>query len=415
MKCNLRFAAILICAVSAIALQAQTRSAIAYVHASRVAVRVQPSATATAAGFVTTNTSVEIQERAGEWCRVQSTSPPLSGFVACRFLGAAPVSLEAVAARLLDANLSPRDRLDWQSRGFWIAPSVVRLQSVGADMTDALLPGTVRDQESMTGTPNRQPNAEFEAMKARLAAGVVPDARDYVPRSIDRSEGYYWEPLQSAVKRTRRPTITTSLFRADEPLFVVALRPFGLDEQGEVAIGLADALSAVHRVPFRVRMLEPVGYYHGGPIGVWDISSVGMRFDKPVTLHAVTARGGTTGLEVSSMRGPIGNQPCGGSALSVAGKRVNSQWAAAILAWAGKSWASAPTVTTTQIGGKTKYERLTVESVDLNGDKVGDFLAWTGFAPAVVEEGGAIPWKAVFANVEGTWVLVALAQGSDCT
>jgi hypothetical protein len=276
-----------------------------------------------------------------------------------------------------------------------------------------LLTEAAREQEGTTEKPYRQPNAEFDAMKARLVAGVVPDPRDYTPRSIEGSEHYYWEPVQLAMKRTPLPAVTSSFFRADEPLFAVALRPFGLDEQGPLAIGLADALSAVHRVPFRMRVLAPAGYYYGGPIGIWDISSVGMRFEKPVVLHAVAARGGTTGLEVSSVRGPIGEQPCSGPKMSVVGKRQNAQWTAASLAWAGKPAASTPAVTATQIGGNTKYERLTVESVDLNGDKIPDFVAWTGLAEAVVQ--AEIPWKAVFANVEGKWLLVALAQGLDCT
>jgi hypothetical protein len=96
--CDLRLAAILISAISGVALAAQTSSTTAYVHASRVALRAQPSATAPAAGYLTTNTAVDIQERSGEWCRVRSVSPPLSGFVACRFLGDAPLTLEAVAA-----------------------------------------------------------------------------------------------------------------------------------------------------------------------------------------------------------------------------------------------------------------------------------------------------------------------------
>jgi hypothetical protein len=412
--CDLRLAAILISAISAIALGAQTSSTTAYVHASRVALRAQPSATAPAAGYLTTNTAVDIQERSGEWCRVRSGSPLVAGFVACRFLGDGPLTLEAVVARLREENLSPRDRLDWASRGFWIAPSIVRLESVGVQMTEVLLPDAVRYQEMLSGSPHRQPNAEFDAMKARLAAGVEPDARDYTPRSTEGPERYYEEPVQRAMKRTSLPQISRSFFRAGEPLLAVALRPFGLDEQGGVAIGLADALSAVHRVPLKMRVLEPVGFYHGGAIGVWDIRLVGVTFAKPVTLHGITARGDVTGLEISSMRAPIGNQPCTGSAMAVVARRVNSRWLAATFAWAGKPAASTPTVTTTQIAGKTQFERFTAESVDLNGDKVADFLGWTGLMAAVIQE-GAIPWKAVFANVEGKWVLVAFIQGEDCT
>ena len=412
--CDLRLAAILVSAIFGTVLGAQTSPPTAYVHASRVALRAQMSTTAPAVGYLTTNTAVDIQERSGEWCRVRSASPPQSGFVACRFLGDAPLTLEAVAVRLGEENLPPRDRLDWVSRGFWIAPSIVRLESVGAQMTEVLLSDAAREQEMLTGTPRRPPNGEFDAMKRRLAAGVVPDARDHTPRSGEGTERYYDESVQRAMKRTPLPQISPSFFRAGEPLFVVALGPFGLAEQGGIAIGLADALSAVHQMPLTMRVLAPVDFYHGGPIGVWDISLVGVTFAKPVTLHGITTRGDVTGLEISSLRAQMGNQPCTGSAMSVVSKRVNSRWLAASLGWAGKPAASIPTVTTTQIAGKTQIERFTAQSFDLNADKVADFLAWTGLMAAVIEE-GAIPWKAVFANVEGKWVLVAFVHGVDCT
>jgi hypothetical protein len=250
-------------------------------------------------------------------------------------------------------------------------------------------------------------------MKARLAAGVVPDGRDYTPRVIEGLDRYS-EALRLARKRVPLPNATPSFFHSGEPLIVVALRPFVLEQQGDIAIGLADALSAVHQVPFRVRVLRPVGFYHGGPIGVWDISLVGVTFANPVTLHAITARGETTGLTISSIRAQIGEQPCTGRVMSLVAKRANSRWPAATIGWTGKPAASTPAITTRQAGGQDKHERLTVESVDLNGDRIADFVAWTGLRPAILEE-GSFRWKAVFANVEGKWVLVAFAQDEECT
>jgi hypothetical protein len=393
---------------------AQTTPSVAYVHASRAAIRSQPSATAPAAGYVTTNTRVEVDARSGEWCKVRTKSVPAPGFIACRFLGEAPLTLEAIDAKLADSRLSPQERLDWESRGFWIAPSLLRLQSVGAAMDVALLSEKAYSEEMSIGRANRPSNAEFDAMKTRLAAGIIPAAHDARPRSIEGSEKYYWEPLQAAMKRIALPKVAASFFRADEPLFALALRPFGLNEQGMTALGLADALSAVHRVPLNVRVLAPAGYYHGGPIGTWDISAVGIRFNEPVMVHAITARGEPTGLAVSSMRGPIGNQPCTGYAMSVIGKRLNSRWLAATLAWVGKAATTTPTVATTQSDGTGKYDRVTAERVDLNGDKIADFLIWTGVWRSILDE-GELGWKAVFANVDGKWVLVAFAHHEECT
>ena len=86
----------------------------------------------------------------------------------------------------------------------------------------------------------------------------------------------------------------------------------------------------------------------------------------------------------------------------------------AILAWAGKPPSSAAAAVTTAPVGGSKYARFTAQAVDLNGDEIEDFLLRTGLAPAVVEPGDLI-WKAVFANVDGKWVLAAFAQGLDCT
>jgi hypothetical protein len=245
-------------ALVAMVVHGRTQTEVAYVHASRVAVRAQPLAAAAVAGYVTTNTRVEVEERAGDWCRVRSASLVHAGFVACRFLADAPLTLDAVASKLADATLSPRAELDWESRGFWIAPSLVRFELVGERMEDALPTQAHRSNEMQVARPSRFPNAEFDAMKARLAAGVVPDGRDYTPRVIEGLDRYS-EALRLARKRVPLPNVTPSFFHSGEPLIVVALRPFVLEQQGDIAIGLADALGgapgAVPRARPAARML----------------------------------------------------------------------------------------------------------------------------------------------------------------
>jgi hypothetical protein len=150
---------------------AQAPASHAYVQASRVAVRAQPSATAAVADYLTTNADVEIEERNGEWCRIRSGT--IRGFMACRLLGNAKLTIEAIDAKLREPKLPPRVALDWESRGFWVSPSLARLVAVGYRIEDDYLTPARKRAESMTGNLARPPNAEFDAMKRRLGKGVV--------------------------------------------------------------------------------------------------------------------------------------------------------------------------------------------------------------------------------------------------
>ena len=263
----------------------------------------------------------------------------------------------------------------------------------------------------LIGTPLRTVSIEFDAMKTRLAEGVIPAVGGVTSRF---PENTYPEPLLRALKRVPLPAAKQSYFHDGDPLHVIALRPFTLREQGYEAVPLADVLSTVHHVPYRMRVRTPIAYAHSGPVGMWDIGSVSVKFDRPVMLHAVTASGDLSALAISSIVAPVGQQPCTGHAMSYTATPANVRWNAAILAWAGKPPSSgAASVASTQTPGR-KYDRFTTQVVDVNGDEIADFLLRVGLTPAIVDPGDLV-WKAAFANVGGKWVLAGFAQGLDCT
>ena len=65
------------------------------------------------------------------------------------------------------------------------------------------------------------------------------------------------------------------------------------------------------------------------------------------------------------------------------------------------------------LGGRGQYQKRLVETVDLDGDGVADFSLWSGLDQAVASTDTF--WKAVYANLGGTWRLVVYRQEEDCT
>jgi hypothetical protein len=325
------------------------------------------------------------------------------GLLAC-----AHASIATSTARGMQRQ-TPADKeaLDRESRAFWNEPSLRRLVNVGFAMEQALLSSELVEREMMDGRPRRPQNADFEAMKARLAKGVVVNARTLpaLPPA--------YEPIAKAMKRATLPQTRLSYFRHDEQPYAIALRPFGLDSS-EDGVGLADALSAIQKIPLKVERFEPVVAGNFRPLGVWDISEADVRFGTEAIVHAVSTNGVGTGFTISSMRVSLGNQPCGNGGATIEGRPMNGSWMSAAVAWVGKAApATKATVTTRTLGGSGRYDKLTIETIDLDGDRVPDLSIWGGVEPPVVTV--ETYWKAVFVNVGGKWLLLGFNQEADCT
>jgi hypothetical protein len=267
----------------------------------------------------------------------------------------------------------------------------------------------------------RARNIELEAMKTRLAEGVI--AAGPVPDSYRSGPWADVEPpehLSKALAREALATARPSYFGRRDVPFAIPVAPFKLTDALYAAVSMVDALSVVHQTPFRARVLTGPTYNGNSDliIGVWDAGKIGVTFDGEALIHGVTPRGRSVAVVVESLTIQLGNDYCGRSPLgiktrSVKGSRLDS----AIVAWVGKPPVDGKaTVNVRRSDGQGEYDKLVIEDVDLDGDGVGDLSVWSGrFEYLVGGDGPEGHWKAVFANVVGTWKLVGYDQSDDCT
>ena len=318
------------------------------------------------------------------------------------FLSAACVGGAAPGAQ--DADEQHRRQVEAR---WWTSPSLVGFGDFG-DLLASSVWKEPHDTPEKLDLPRRP---EFEAMKERLADGIVV-SRDLAPQQEIADAYYISDRVQALIKQhVPLPAIRASHFGPGEPAFVAALSPFTLADLGA---DFVDALSAWHQVPFRAIVLQPSKPgLHGGILGSWDVGQMGVTFARPVRVHAVTAAGRLTGADVISMKVSFDTH-CGAPALEVRATALNASWRSATVGWLGKPpLRGRGSVTTRTAGGSGKYDRLVIESIDLDSDKVPDFLTLSGMEPEIAS--AETRWKLVFGNVAGAWKLLASAQEADCT
>ena len=288
---------------------------------------------------------------------------------------------------------------------FWEAPSLQAFMSLGDSLDLAMGPDGMRVEEE-TRTLHRKVLPPFEAVKKRLAEGIV--VHGPVSSRTLYVDGLP-DPLKKNITRAQLPSIRPSFFGSDEP-YVVPLRPFTLAHQ---FVEFADALSAVHKVPVRMKVLGPAKMGPHGVLGVWDVGTVGISFDTPVRVHGVAANGAATGADITSFRADF-TTLCGQPGLNTINARgINPGWRGAILAWIGTSPEGTAHIATQQINGATQYDKLVIDTIDVDRDGVPDFSVWSGIEEAVASTDTF--WKGVFVNMAGKWELLAFAQEADCT
>jgi hypothetical protein len=420
-----RRAVLLIAAVACCASQAaaQPSGERAYVQASRVSVRGAPSTAAAVVGYLTTNAEVRIESRQGEWCRIAPRVGSAAAFVSCAFLANAALTEETIRAKLADQRLSPKERLDWASRAFWVSPSLTRWVDVGQLMEEASsIESTV---EGPKGKKRRAQRADFDAMKQQLEQGVTvttPPAEPY----FYTSRGGSPDPIEIARRRAALPVARPSYFGEHDVPYAVPIAPFGLGDALHAAVGLVDALSAVHRTAFRSRIVTPAreleGHALGGTdtwlSGAWDAGTIGVTFDKEALIHGVTARGRSVAVRVDALTIQLEDESCPRTPLGFRTRLVKGpRLASALLAWVGKPPIDGQTtVAVRRFGGKGSAAKLVIEDLDLDGDGVADFSVWAGrYRYLIADNGTEGYWKAIFANVAGRWRLVGYDQDDECT
>ena len=299
-----------------------------------------------------------------------------------------------------------RQTLAAEARAFWASPSISGFLAYGDTLTALLATDELRGREDAAGKPLRDPQPEYDAMKLRLTDAVIPRLRPVTPPG----PGYLPEPLTKAMARVSLPAARQSFFRTDDLAYVIPLLPFTLDDQGA---GMVDALSAFHRVSLRAQVLEGARTGQNSVIGAWDVGVLGVTFEEAVSVSAVTADGAITGATVSAVQ-VHADSSCSASGLSVTPTGINAQWRAAIVGWIGKPSFSTKGVAASRVlTGPGQYDKLVIDDIDLDGDRIADFFVVSGTEPPEISD--ETFWRAVYANVGGRWILAAFSQQADCT
>ncbi len=421
-----------------------------YVQASRVPLRSTPSAASTAQGYVTTNTQVRLLADKVEWCEVLDLESQVRGFCLCKYLAAKPLTMAEIQSHLIGtetSKISDRERLDWLSRAFWVKPSLTKWIAVGTAMESVLLSAETRQKEITGQKALRFKVPEFEAMKKRLAQGVVSK------ELVDLSSGIAVdniEYLKIARAKMKLPKVAPSLFKTGD-VFAMVGPPFSANDL-YIGISLVERLSLTANLPYRVAATEPAQYADFNPqlgtlsfqtvkgehnqkrrsgflqvsgafdiiVGVWDVSQVTVTFDKVPKLQGITRKGEPTEAGVESVTMPIGEQGggCGGNGMSVKTREISEKgkapWSSALMSWVGSPAVKGKsTVRTRKFKGADEWDALVIDDIDLDGDGTAEFSVWNGkYQPQISAQG---IWQAVFANVSGNWVVVSYNQDADCT
>ncbi|GHU31914.1 hypothetical protein FACS189497_13130 [Betaproteobacteria bacterium] len=335
-----------------------------------------------------------------------------------------------VEAQIANAELDARELLNWQSRAFWIAPSLTRWAAVGTALEMLYLDEATRNKEIEAMRPLRFKVEEFELMKQRLAAGIAVTSESY--RKIARQS--YLE-IHIADQGVKLPDIKPSHFRKNEiPYIFPAVESTTSSYNFWNKISLIDALSVYNGTSFQVDNIAPAFFAippeesdtedaYGVP-GVWDVGSFRVSFNGDALLHGINANGEPTARNLKTIMFCIGylhdsqkNTMCNtrdkhsGSLVdtenwaSVAGYATE---APALVRWAGKPMsggaAARAQIKTRNLSGTSGNVALTVHEIDLNRDGVADF--W------VLQEKTDRP-DTIFANIDGQWLRFAALRTKE--
>lgn len=424
-----------------------------YVSASRVNLREAATTGSAVLAKPVTNSAAKLTSKNGDWCKVTMLSDQTRGFVACKWLTAKPLSLDWVESQLsrvqadktLDPQVKAASLIEWAARAFWIAPTLSRWAFAGKSLEDALIDDKLRNQQWNEMRAVRFKVPGFEAMKQRLAHGIVVDAnsiRTAQGQSLD-IVAQHIEPVKSALTRIDFPAAKPSFFSANDILVVLPAERFGSMDY-PTAIQLIDALSATNQSTFHAVVtggaeyvlndgahypIDDAGWHFRKVVGamdeitgIWDVGGLDVTFDQQSMLNGVTANGAPKLQMVKKVGLHIGyDSPCSYSPTSVNIQSYPVQGAfppdKALVTWAGKAM---PNGTSAQaevkshlFRGKDEYETVRTYELDLDSDAIPDFMVWQGrYVPQLSAEG---LWETVLGNINGEWRLLTYSEDADCT
>lgn len=435
-----------------------------WVHGSWVNVRATASPQASVVARVTANTQVNLVSEQGEWCKIALKQPDLQGFIACQLLGKQPLSLSEVGTPPPPGDTDPRYS---PTRAFWLAPSVVRLREAGQFFWSTMLSETQRAKEDSSTygehpptaagitmpvfdweqrpQPLRFPIPEFEAMKARLQAGVVaaPERRPAIIR---------WSALKQASPEKGREAFMYSgrwfeqgALRLMQQGKLDPVKPSLFKRVEELAPPSvsAEGLSAQFGIRERVRILSGpkwVHFRHDVPrvVGSWDIGSLEITLENPVIEYVIGRQGLAAAAEwaaTDKQDVEVEDGCTTGFAHAQRAKRRLPDYPQVKdpLVWFYlpkalpykkaeiKTYARrlVPETDDRRFSQGSQYRLLVMHEVDLDGDGVTDLSVWEAMGASVMGAGtgadDAVMLRVIFVNIGGEWQLLDTDSFGECT
>lgn len=277
---TLAAAASMLCSLISCPISAGAEAAVShYVSEAWIDVLPSPDVKSKAVTHWTTNTKVYILKKEGTWCRAQAEDNT-TGYIHCSAVADKPLTLQDIAP-----NLKTGEQIkDAEAKAFWIAPSFGSFESYGTSLNYSMLNERQNREQQTTHKAIRFPIAQFDAMKQKLAAGILPRFEDHVQR----------QPLEEAASQQGQllltpemfPTIKASLFK--KPADVLMLPEAYTDS-------LTDSLTAMIGKPSKGIAQGKPEYEQGhddeGVAGIWDIKELKIKYAEPVVLYAISRNG----------------------------------------------------------------------------------------------------------------------------
>lgn len=386
----------------------------AWVHGSFVNLRQAARNDAAIVDQWPTNTRAKLLDRKGDWCEVENTQQR-RGFMQCRFLGA--IALTLVDLKDVPASEAPR-------RAFWIEPSWESLVSSGEALTASLLSEKQRETEMQTHKPVRWVVPEFEAMKARLRAGVPPRA---APQEMAGSVPAPPGDALVGLPVGALPKISKSFFKL--PI------DFSIAPTIETAATMFGSTVKLQRI-LRGAQFQQTSYDEWID-GAWDIGEAELSFEPPLVAYAVTSNGMVAAKSIPRAVVSLGpdRTACGGVDMTHRMTSWQPRLEKNIEGYARfandqrvlefySRLAVRPEnvkVTTRQWGPATLPEqerglntaKLVVHAIDLNNDKVVDLVIMVRKFRGQIS--AFLSRTQVFVNIGGDWSQEFDVTEDDCT
>lgn len=424
--------------LSALAADAGQRG---WIQGSWVNLRASADTRAEVIDHLVVNTEVAIKSRQGDWCEIAVEGRAVRGFISCKLLGDAPVTLAAVGGDAETTGNAPR--------AFWLAPSAQRLMAAGTHFWRKLLTEAQRAKEEVSfdgtqtydsGNPPkivRYPVPEFEAMKTLMKTGVVaaPENRPAAARWSEIASrlpqqdndnfnvlGIYLTGVALTLARQIKPApVAPSLFKRETEL---ASRSTSVEQ-----------LSAQFGIVERLRILggpQWMFYRNENPcvIGAWDIGSYELTLDKPVVEYVIGRQGlAAASLWHARMKHDIAEDP--GSCTEGMGfpRRGTEPLKGYPAVKDPLVWIYTPEALPYKKANIKRYAKrippqpgdrpawqdyslnlVVSHEIDLDGDGIADLAVWEGL-PA----GAEATVRFVLANIAGEWYLIEADSYTECT